>query len=44
MGATGLTQATQYAILNANYIARRLETTFPSFIEGTLVSSRTSAF
>jgi glycine dehydrogenase len=29
MGAAGLTQATQYAILNANYIARRLQNYFP---------------
>jgi glycine dehydrogenase len=30
MGTTGLTQATQYAILNANYIAKRLEKHFPT--------------
>jgi glycine dehydrogenase len=30
MGAEGLTQATQYAILNANYISRRLEKHFPT--------------
>ncbi len=29
MGGTGLTRATQYAILNANYIARRLQGYFP---------------
>jgi len=34
MGATGLTQATQYAILNANYIARRLENYFPVLYRG----------
>jgi glycine dehydrogenase len=30
MGAAGLTQATQYAILNANYISKRLENHFPT--------------
>ena len=30
MGPDGLTEATQYAILNANYIARRLENHFPT--------------
>jgi glycine dehydrogenase len=30
MGADGLTEATQYAILNANYIAARLEKYFPT--------------
>jgi glycine dehydrogenase len=30
MGADGLTEATEYAILNANYIARRLEKYFPT--------------
>ncbi len=30
MGPAGLTEATQYAILNANYIARRLENHFPT--------------
>jgi glycine dehydrogenase len=30
MGAEGLTGATQYAILNANYISRRLEKYFPT--------------
>ena len=30
MGPDGLTQATKYAILNANYIARRLENYFPT--------------
>ena len=29
MGGAGLTEATQYAILNANYIARRLRALFP---------------
>ena len=29
MGADGLTEATEYAILNANYIAKRLENSFP---------------
>ncbi len=29
-GADGLTQATQYAILNANYISKRLENYFPT--------------
>jgi glycine dehydrogenase len=30
MGADGLTEATRFAILNANYIARRLENYFPT--------------
>ncbi len=30
MGADGLTEATQYAILNANYISKRLENHFPT--------------
>ncbi|HHY85747.1 MAG TPA: aminomethyl-transferring glycine dehydrogenase [Verrucomicrobia bacterium] len=30
MGAEGLTRATQYAVLNANYIAKRLENHFPT--------------
>jgi glycine dehydrogenase len=30
MGAEGLTEATKYAILNANYIAKRLEKYFPT--------------
>ena len=30
MGAEGLTEATQYAILNANYISKRLEKYFPT--------------
>jgi glycine dehydrogenase len=30
MGADGLTEATKYAILNANYISRRLENYFPT--------------
>jgi glycine dehydrogenase len=30
MGGAGLTEATQYAILNANYIAKRLEPYFPT--------------
>ncbi|MGA9778494.1 MAG: aminomethyl-transferring glycine dehydrogenase [Verrucomicrobiia bacterium] len=30
MGADGLTEATKYAILNANYISRRLEKYFPT--------------
>ncbi len=34
MGAIGLTQATQVAILNANYIARRLDTYFPVLFKG----------
>jgi glycine dehydrogenase len=35
MGPEGLTQATQIAILNANYIARRLESYFPVLYKGT---------
>ncbi len=34
MGADGLTEATRYAILNANYIARRLEPYFPVLYKG----------
>jgi glycine dehydrogenase len=34
MGAEGLTQATKVAILNANYIARRLEPFFPVLYQG----------
>jgi glycine dehydrogenase len=34
MGADGLTQATKVAILNANYIARRLEDHFPVLYKG----------
>jgi len=35
MGAEGLTQATQTAILNANYVARRLEAHYPVLYKGT---------
>ena len=34
MGAAGLADATRYAILNANYIARRLEKYFPALYKG----------
>jgi glycine dehydrogenase len=34
MGEPGLKQATQYAILNANYIARRLQDRFPILYRG----------
>jgi glycine dehydrogenase len=34
MGPDGLTEATQYSILNANYIARRLEGHFPVLYRG----------
>ena len=34
MGADGLTQATQVAILNANYVARRLDPYFPVLYKG----------
>ncbi len=34
MGAEGLTQATKIAILNANYVARRLESFFPVLYRG----------
>src|SRR5207244_6675690 len=34
MGGAGLTEATKYAILNANYIARRLEKYFPTLYRG----------
>jgi glycine dehydrogenase len=35
MGATGLTEATKVAILNANYIAKRLESYYPVLYKGT---------
>jgi glycine dehydrogenase len=34
MGATGLTEATKVAILNANYIAKRLEPYYPVLFKG----------
>jgi glycine dehydrogenase len=34
MGAAGLTEATQYAMLNANYIAHRLAKYFPTLFRG----------
>jgi len=34
MGARGLTEATEYAILNANYIARRVQDYFPILYKG----------
>jgi glycine dehydrogenase len=34
MGGAGLKEATQYAILNANYIARRLQNYFPTLYRG----------
>src|SRR5262249_40757735 len=34
MGAAGLKEATQYAILNANYIAKRLQAYFPVLYRG----------
>ena len=34
MGSAGLTRATQVAILNANYIAQRLESFFPTLYRG----------
>jgi glycine dehydrogenase len=34
MGPDGLTEATQFAILNANYIAKRLENYFPTLYRG----------
>ncbi len=34
MGAAGLTEATQVAILNANYVARRLEPYYPVLYKG----------
>jgi glycine dehydrogenase len=34
MGPDGLTEATKFAILNANYIAKRLENYFPTFYRG----------
>ena len=35
MGGSGVTEATKYAILNANYISRRLEKYFPTLYKGT---------
>ncbi len=35
MGGSGVTEATKYAILNANYISRRLEEYFPTLYKGT---------
>jgi glycine dehydrogenase len=37
MGRDGLTKATQVAILNANYMAKRLESSYPVLYTGTLV-------
>ena len=34
MGSAGLTEATKFAILNANYISRRLEKYFPTLYKG----------
>jgi glycine dehydrogenase len=34
MGTTGLTEATKIAILNANYVARRLEANYPVLYKG----------
>ena len=34
MGGEGLTEATKVAILNANYIAKRLEAYFPTLYRG----------
>jgi glycine dehydrogenase len=34
MGAYGLTEATKFAILNANYISKRLENYFPTLFRG----------
>ena len=34
MGASGLKQATETAILNANYIAARLDAAFPGALQG----------
>ena len=34
MGAAGLTEASKYAILNANYVARRLQNHFPVLYRG----------
>jgi glycine dehydrogenase len=34
MGAEGLVEATQYAILNANYIAKKLEAYYPVLYQG----------
>ena len=43
MGADGLTEATKFAILNANYIAKRLEKYFPTLYTAATAWSRTNA-
>ena len=43
MGGEGLTEATEVAILNANYIATRLRDAYPVLYTGASGSSRTSA-
>ena len=40
LGAEGMTDATRYAILNANYIKSRLEPYFRCCIRGRMVVSR----
>jgi glycine dehydrogenase len=43
MGAAGLKRATEVAILDANYIAKRLEPHYPVVYKGARGASRTSA-
>jgi glycine cleavage system protein P-like pyridoxal-binding family len=43
MGGDGLTRATQVAILNANYMAKRLEEHYPVLYRGANGASRTSS-
>jgi len=43
MGAVGLKRASEVAILNANYIAKRLDPYFPVLSRASMVSSRTNA-
>ena len=43
MGPAGLKRASEVAILNANYIAKRLDPYFPFFSRASMVSSRTNA-
>lgn len=43
MGARGLREATELAILNANYIAKRLEASYPILYRGRTAMSPMSA-
>ena len=43
MGGEGLTRATEIAILNANYIANRLDAAFPGAVPASGAASRMNA-